>query len=95
MTDDRKTPVWPWIVALLIGLPVLYVASIGPSFWIHQRTRTGGRAILFVYRPIINAFDADSPWQRLLDSYVFLGVESGSSPCEDDGDIVWFREPPP
>ncbi|MGE5192006.1 MAG: hypothetical protein ACM3U2_05845 [Deltaproteobacteria bacterium] len=25
--NDRKTPLWRWIVALLIGLPVLYVAS--------------------------------------------------------------------
>jgi len=29
MSDDRKTPAWPWIVALLIGPPVLYVASFG------------------------------------------------------------------
>jgi hypothetical protein len=28
MSDARK-PLWPWIVALLIGLPVLYVASFG------------------------------------------------------------------
>ena len=34
MDDDRKTSVWPWIVALLIGLPVLYVASFGPFLWI-------------------------------------------------------------
>jgi hypothetical protein len=30
MSDERRNPVWPWIVALLIGLPVLYVASFGP-----------------------------------------------------------------
>src|SRR5262245_28783514 len=30
MSDDRK-PVWPWIVALLIGLPMLYVASFRPA----------------------------------------------------------------
>jgi hypothetical protein len=29
MSDDRKF-IWPWIVALLIGLPVLYVVSSGP-----------------------------------------------------------------
>jgi hypothetical protein len=32
MSDERK-PLWPWIVALLIGLPVLYVASFGPACW--------------------------------------------------------------
>ena len=31
MSDDRKNPVWPWIAALLIGVPVLYVASFGPA----------------------------------------------------------------
>jgi hypothetical protein len=95
MNDECKKPLWPWIVALLIGLPVLYVVSIGPAFWIHQRTGTGGPAMLFVYRPILNAFNADSPWQRMLDSYLFLGIESGSSPCEQDGDILWLRESPP
>jgi hypothetical protein len=92
VNDERKTQIWPWILGLLIGLPVLYVASIGPAFWIHQRTDTGGRAILFVYRPILNAFDADSQFQRLIDSYVLLGVETGSAPCEQDGEMVWLRE---
>jgi hypothetical protein len=32
--SDRKTPLWPWIVALLIGLPVMYVASFGPACWL-------------------------------------------------------------
>jgi hypothetical protein len=27
MSDDRKKTFWPWIVALLIGLPVLYVGA--------------------------------------------------------------------
>jgi len=33
MSNDRKKPLWPWIVALLIGLPVLYIASFGPACW--------------------------------------------------------------
>src|SRR5262245_26252898 len=32
MSDERK-PLWPWIVALLMGLPVMYVASYGPRTW--------------------------------------------------------------
>jgi hypothetical protein len=39
MSDDRKKPLWPCIVALLIGLPVLYVVSFGPACWIMSRTR--------------------------------------------------------
>jgi hypothetical protein len=30
MSDVRK-PLWSWIVALLIGLPLLYVAGFGPA----------------------------------------------------------------
>jgi hypothetical protein len=37
MSDERK-PVWPWIVAGLIGLPVLYVLSSGPACWITARS---------------------------------------------------------
>ncbi len=32
MSEDRKKPLWPWIVTLLIGLPVLYALSVGPVF---------------------------------------------------------------
>ncbi len=30
MSDERTKPVWPWIVAVTIGLPVLYVLSGAP-----------------------------------------------------------------
>jgi len=33
MSDERKRPIWPWIAALMIGLPVLYVALFGPACW--------------------------------------------------------------
>jgi hypothetical protein len=36
MSDDDRKPVWPWIVAVLIGLPIVYVAMFGPAvclFW--------------------------------------------------------------
>ncbi len=32
MSEERKkSHVWPWIVALLIGLPVLYILSGAPA----------------------------------------------------------------
>ena len=31
MSEPDKKAVWPWIAALVIGLPVLYVASSGPT----------------------------------------------------------------
>jgi hypothetical protein len=38
MSDDRKKHLWPWIAGLLIGLPVLNVASFGPACWIANRS---------------------------------------------------------
>jgi hypothetical protein len=35
MSEQRKKPLWPWIAALLIGLPVLYVLSRGPVEWLY------------------------------------------------------------
>lgn len=37
MSEERKTHVWLWIAALLIGLPVLYVASFGPACFLVDR----------------------------------------------------------
>ena len=56
MSDDRKKPLWPWIVALLIGLPVLYVASLGPAGWLVNRVFGPGwlkNALVVIYMPII------------------------------------------
>ena len=46
---DRKQPLWPWIVALLIGLPVLYVASFGPACWIVSHADMNGQFITVLY----------------------------------------------
>src|SRR5262249_50699782 len=54
MSDDRK-PVWPWIVTLLVGLLVMYVASFGPAYslwWRVPLSRTVGRGILAFYSPL-------------------------------------------
>jgi hypothetical protein len=48
MSDERK-PLWPWIVALLIGLPVLYVASFGPACWLADRQIF---SCVEIYRPL-------------------------------------------
>jgi hypothetical protein len=41
MNDDRKTPLWPWIVAVLILAPVLYILSSGPARSIMLRRSVG------------------------------------------------------
>jgi hypothetical protein len=55
MSEERKPAIWPWIVALLIGLPVLYVASFGPACWFCARTQCGNRFVGTAYQPIISA----------------------------------------
>jgi hypothetical protein len=55
MSDERK-PFCPWIVALLIWLPVLYVASFGPAYcvwWKVPLPRRVGRVVLRFYAPLI------------------------------------------
>jgi len=35
--NARKSPLWPLLTAALIGLPVLYVLSMGPLIWLNSR----------------------------------------------------------
>jgi len=73
MTDDCNKPVWPWIVALLIGLPALYVASFGPACWLHSAKIVPYDVIDAGYRPLLYmAFDGPEVQQHLLTSYVHL-----------------------
>ena len=57
MSEERK-PLWPWIVALLIGLPVLYVASFGPACLIWGQRICDSPALLTVYLPCIRAVES-------------------------------------
>jgi hypothetical protein len=81
MSDERK-PHWPWIVALLIALPVVYVASVGPVYWIASRipatnTPEGGRVLSQFYSPIW-AIPIDTPVRRPLEKYVMMGTRTDS-----------------
>ena len=54
MPDDRKKPLWPWVVALLIGLTVLYVALFGPACWGHSRSASSIWEMTdSIYQPIL------------------------------------------
>jgi hypothetical protein len=53
--SDRNKPLWPWIAALLIGLPMLYVASFGPACWWRAMTLPANQATTVaprIYWPI-------------------------------------------
>jgi hypothetical protein len=79
MNDDRWKPVWPWISALLIGLPLLYVASFGPACWITSRTGTGMQVVSPFYRPVIRAmFRGPGPLREPLFQYSLFGASEGA-----------------
>src|SRR5262245_57632048 len=61
MGDGCRKPVWPWIAAVLIGLPVLYVVSFGPACWITSRLDRGSKLVPVAYRPILRITYPD-PW---------------------------------
>ena len=81
MSDDRKRSVWPWIVALLIGLPVLYIASFGPACWIFRWGSLSEGHLRKAYGPILDREEAIPAGIRRAASWY-------SGPAEDGRDMV-------
>jgi hypothetical protein len=96
MGGERKV-VWPWIMALLVGLPILYVASFGPACWISQRAKPARAVVSAMYAPLLEiALDADAaiieerPFPMLLFRYARWGAKTGWQPyLRSDGRINW------
>jgi hypothetical protein len=42
-----------WSLAVVVGLPVLYVASFGPACWISSRSNMAASLVPTVYRPLV------------------------------------------
>ena len=87
MSNERKKAVWPWIAALLLGLPVLYVGSFGPACWIvarHQALRPVFREAFLPLGRIAKG------WKPALDGLCWFGSigmpEIGSLSWEIDRD---------
>ena len=82
MSDDRKKPLWPWIVALLISLPVLYVASFGPACWLVERGLLPVRGTALGYKPVLAAAYRARPAavQRALQWYGSVMTQSPLDP---------------
>ncbi len=78
MTDDRKKLLNPWIVGVLIGLPVLYVASFGPACWVTSRTGAGAALLPSAYRPVTWIWErSPTPVAGLFKSYAKFGSRDG------------------
>jgi len=87
MSEQRKKQVWPWIVALLVGLPVLYVASFGPACWVSSRAMFGQQLVATTYRPVL-AFLSMSGDHPPIDRAILWYATVGAAPG-----YKWFFEP--
>jgi hypothetical protein len=68
-----------WTLAVVVGLPVLYVASLGPACWLTSRIDSGAGTISKVYRPLRWTFDS-GPFPSLgmaTEWYAMLGAADG------------------
>jgi len=70
MSEERR-PLWPWIAAMLVGLPVLYVASFGPACWMLSNDLVSYDHVNRVYRPLVQlAVHGPEGVQKPIRSYV-------------------------
>jgi hypothetical protein len=37
LAGQFKRRPWPWIFGVIVGVPLLYLGSIGPIYWLDQR----------------------------------------------------------
>jgi hypothetical protein len=52
--ERKKSGVWPWIAATLIGLPLLYVLSFPPACWLTARRYfISESTVSSFYRPVL------------------------------------------
>ncbi len=83
MSDDRKTSVWPWTMAILIGAPVLYVASFGPACRLAAENISLTERLMIIYKPCLDlALDGPSMareplelWVRICGGDWYLAIE--------------------
>jgi hypothetical protein len=50
-----------WMLAVVLVVPVLYVASFGPACWMSSRTRKGNELLPTFYRPIVACLLIETP----------------------------------
>jgi hypothetical protein len=93
MSEERKSHVWPWIAALLIGLPVLYVTSFGPACWISSRVEPSGETVSLIYRPVAWAIWNGPDWitNPIGDYGYSLSAEGTSLMVGDDPIRISFQ----
>jgi hypothetical protein len=82
MSEERKPVIGAWIAALLVALPVLYVASFGPACWMTSQMQGWSKLqphrAMIVYFPLgAVATKRDTVFGRCLGWWMTLGISKG------------------
>jgi hypothetical protein len=84
MSDERKMRVWPWIAALLIGLPVLYVLSSGPTQTVAFRSHVSYLPVLASSGPgsmaAVSDIDMGRWWPGVYAPLLWVSEQSWGDP---------------
>lgn len=64
MSDECKRPVWPWIVVVVFGLPLLYAVSFGPACWLARHRWISRGTAAHAYRPILKYARFTPEWSK-------------------------------
>ena len=92
--SDERNPIGPWIVTLLIGLPMMYVGSFGPAYWIEARGGYGKMATT-IYQPLYQAGWHVRPVANALIWYANVGSpEGGEWEFDRRGELWWGENAP-
>lgn len=78
-----------WTLTLVVGLPVLYVASFGPACWIEARHGARRTFVTTAYAPL---FSDGFPraWRQMLSRYVNLLMPDGISADIGPWGVDWW-----
>jgi len=60
-----------WLTVAVLLLPILYVLSVGPVFWLHKHGYLGYSA-LAIYGPLSYLYDSCQPVRYAIDWYASL-----------------------
>ncbi len=72
-----------WTLAVTLSLPVLYVASFGPTCWISSRTGIGSRAVAVVYQPMLRLCMRNTYLGDAFLWYAAIGTRNGIHTARD------------
>src|SRR5262245_35735933 len=101
MRGMSETPKKPgaafWATVVVVGVPLLYVLSIGPACWISSQTGSGVTAVGRIYQPLTRCLTDGSPESEGISAqamrwYSCLGAPPGWdwSIGVSDGEVRWF-----